>query len=199
MGPERRGIALDAGSEPLLFYLANSVAGVVALPGGAGHEATEIAAMTINPSLCAPFPFREKHLEVVKHPTTTAAFPDASFNFVLSTAAARRLYPQPLETSALDEIARLLKPGGVAAVIADVGLNVRAGERLQWPALEHAVSACRSLEMVGGAPDLTISASLLENPIDLESTVNVERSPHIVLQRGRTVWTQMSLFLQKTL
>ncbi len=95
-------------------------------------------------------------------------------------------------------MARVLKPGGVAAIMTELILTPDTDrEYYSWEELEALFLRHPVLRLVGGAPDLSISASLVENPVDLQHSRNIARSPHIVLKRGPMLWTSFSMFLQR--
>jgi arsenite methyltransferase len=53
---------------------------------------------------------------LVSQSAAEMAFPDATFNVILSNLCIHNLYDRPTRLRALDHIARVLKPGGIALI-----------------------------------------------------------------------------------
>lgn len=108
-------LAVGAGDERIVFWLANRVGRVVATDiygegEFAGREAT--ATMLTDPASHAPFPYRSDHLEVAYADARELPFPDSSFDVVFSLSAIEH-FGRPRDVArAAREMGRVLKPGG---------------------------------------------------------------------------------------
>ena len=115
-------LAIGAGDERMVFWLANRMARVVAtdiygLGGFADREAE--SSMLDNPAAHAPFPYREDHLEVHWMDARQLNFPDESFDVVFSLSSIEHFgSPRDIAQSAR-EMARVLRPGGHAFVVTE--------------------------------------------------------------------------------
>ena len=112
-------LAVGAGDERIVFWLANRLGRVVATDiYGEGefaeHEAT--ASMLEDPRAHAPFPYREERLDVRWMDARSLDFPDESFDVVFSLSSIEH-FGKPREIArASREIGRVLRPGGHAFV-----------------------------------------------------------------------------------
>lgn len=197
-GPDTASLAVGAGSETPLFHYANTLRRMVAtdLYNNPDHEGTP--AMLVNPAAFAPFPYRQDRLEVLRMPGDALDFPDATFDSVFCLSSIEHFGSRATQARALDEMARVLKPGGIACIITELILTDDAdAEYFRWEELDAMFLHHPRLRLVGGAPDLTISESLVAYPVDIEHTAHPNRSPHIVLRRGDMLWTSFSMFLER--
>ncbi|MDX3809688.1 MAG: glycosyltransferase [Bosea sp. (in: a-proteobacteria)] len=205
--PEAVGLAVGAGSEPPLYHYANTIRRMVAtdLYDNEGHEGTPL--MLREPERFAPFPYDRKRLEVLRMPGDTLDFCNNTYDFVFCLSSIEHFGSRETQRRSLDEMARVLKSGGVACIITELILTDHSDpEFFRWEELEDMFLHHPELELDGGAPDLSISESLLAFPVDLTDVVwplsssearRINRSPHIVLRRGDMLWTSFSMFLRK--
>jgi SAM-dependent methyltransferase len=115
-------LAVGAGTEPVLFWLANRVGRVVATDiYGQGEFAGREAAgsMLDDPSAFAPFPFREDRLEAHWMDARELDFPDGSFDAVYSLSSIEHFGSPADIARAAREIGRVLRPGGHAFVVTE--------------------------------------------------------------------------------
>jgi SAM-dependent methyltransferase len=114
-----RALAVGAGDERIVFWLANRVGRVVATDiYGEGqfaeHEAA--ASMLADPRAHAPFPYREDHLEVRWMDARELDFPDESFDVVFSLSSIEHFGSPSAVARAASEMGRVLAPGGHAFI-----------------------------------------------------------------------------------
>lgn len=116
---------VGAGTEPMLFWLANRCGRVVATDVyGRGRFASREAPgeMLADPAAFAPFQYRRDRLEVARMDARWLAFPDASFDAVVSFSSIEHFGgPRDIRRAAA-QIGRVLKPGGVAFVVTELFL-----------------------------------------------------------------------------
>ena len=116
---DTEALAVGAGNERILFWLANRVGRVVATDiYGAGHFAGQEAdqSMLENPAAHAPGPYREDRLEVLWMDGRELDFPDESFDVVFSISSLEHFGGGPEVARAAREVNRVLRPGGHAFI-----------------------------------------------------------------------------------
>jgi len=127
-----RILAVGAGDERIVFWLANRVGGVVAtdiygegdFAGGEGS-----ASMLANPSAHAPFPYREDRLEVLWMDGRKLDFPDESFDVVFSLSSIEHFGSPADIARAAAEIGRVLRRGGHAFVVTECLVRLHPRDR----------------------------------------------------------------------
>jgi SAM-dependent methyltransferase len=115
-------LAVGAGDERIVFWLANRVGRVVATDiygAGAFAEREAEASMLAEPRGHAPFPYREDRLEVRYMDGRTLEFPDASFDVVFSVSSIEHFGGPADIARAARELGRVLRPGGHAILITE--------------------------------------------------------------------------------
>jgi SAM-dependent methyltransferase len=196
--PEARAIAVGAGYESPLYYFANRIAMMVATDLYQDPEHEGKPEMLMTPERFAPFEYRRDHLEVHQMSGTDLRFADNSFDFAFCLSSIEHFGPRASQTRCLDEVARVLKPGGVFCCITELILT-RGHTHFEYFSFEELTQIFlkrQDYELVGGAPDYRISESMVRYPVD-PSQPGSRRSPHIVLRRGDMKWTSFSMFLRR--
>ena len=115
-------LAVGAGHEAPLFWLANRVGRIVATDiYGAGGFADREAdrSMLDDPASFAPYPYRRDRLEVRWMDARRLDVPDASFDFVFSLSSIEHFGGPGDIAQAASEIGRVLRPGGHACVVTE--------------------------------------------------------------------------------
>jgi SAM-dependent methyltransferase len=114
---------VGAGSEPILYWLANRARRVVATDiygRGSFGEREAVASMLADPKAHAPYPYPEDRLEVRDMDARALEFEDASFDAVVSFSSIEHFGgPEDIARSAR-EIGRVLRPGGHAFIVTEV-------------------------------------------------------------------------------
>ncbi len=119
-------LAVGAGHETVLFWLANRIGRVVATDiygegSFAGREAD--ATMLDDPRSFSPYPYREDRLEVRHMDARKLDFPDESFDVVFSLSSIEHFGRPDGVVEASREIGRVLRPGGVAFIATECFLR----------------------------------------------------------------------------
>ena len=115
-------IAIGAGDERMVFWLANRIGRVVATDiygEGAFAEREATASMLTEPAAHAPFPYREDRLEVQYADARELPFADESFDVAFSLSSIEHFGGPADIARAAREMARVLKPGGHAFVVTE--------------------------------------------------------------------------------
>lgn len=132
-------LAIAAGTEAPLYWLANRVGRIVATDiYGQGDFAEREASsgMLRDPAAFAPYPFREDRLEVRSMDALDLQFPDRSFDIVYSLSSIEH-FGGPSETArAAREMARVLRPGGHAILTTECLLGRHV---LDLPLVNYAI------------------------------------------------------------
>ena len=122
MSEETSALAVGAGDERIVFWLANRLGRVVATDiYGQGEFAGREAApsMLEDPAAHAPFPYREDRLEVRWMDARRLEFPDESFDVVFSLSSFEHFGMPGDIAQAARELGRVLRPGGHAFVVTE--------------------------------------------------------------------------------
>ncbi|MEA2426054.1 MAG: hypothetical protein QOH13_2464 [Thermoleophilaceae bacterium] len=122
MGEQTEALAVGAGDERIVFWLANRLGRVVATDiYGQGDFAGREAApsMLDDPVAHAPFPYREDRLEVRWMDARRLEFPDDSFDVVFSLSSFEHFGGPADVAAAARELGRVLRPGGHAFVVTE--------------------------------------------------------------------------------
>jgi ubiquinone/menaquinone biosynthesis C-methylase UbiE len=117
-------LAVGAGREAILFWLANRVGRIVATDiygeGEFGTDDREAGvSMLRDASAHAPFPYRADRLEVLQMDARHLDFADASFDVVYSLSSIEHFGSPADIRKAAQEIGRVLRPGGYAVVVTE--------------------------------------------------------------------------------
>jgi SAM-dependent methyltransferase len=192
-------LSVGAGHELVLFWLANHVGRVVAtdLYEGVwqdvqGREGDP--GVLRRPADYAPFPYRRDHLTFLRMDGRALAFKGASFDIVYSLSSIEHFGGLAGALATVQEMARVLRPGGVAVVATEYviagpshpetfqpaeirELVDRSGLRLVEPLDEHVY---RRYEYT--------AVDLYQNPY---------QTPHMVVRFNDTVFTTVMMFLRK--
>jgi SAM-dependent methyltransferase len=136
---DAEALAVAAGHEEPLFWLANRIARVVATDiYGAGSFARREAdaSMLSDPSAFAPYAYRESHLEVRNMNALELEFPDASFDIVYSLSSIEHFGGPHEVKRAAAEMSRVLRPGGYLVIVTECLIERHP---LDWPPLQVAI------------------------------------------------------------
>jgi len=132
-------LAVGAGHEEPLFWLANRVSRVVAtdIYGEGGFAAGEAKrTMLDDPASFAPYPYRRERLEVRWMDARRLDFPEGAFDLVFSLSSIEHFGGPADIARAAAEIGRVLKPGGHAFVVTECFARTNA---LDSPLVQTAI------------------------------------------------------------
>jgi SAM-dependent methyltransferase len=201
LGPQARVLGVGAGHERVLFYLANRSALTVAtdLYEGAFVDGVDTSAdpgFLSDPARYAPFPFRHDHLTVMQADGLALPFDPGSFDVVYSLSSIEHFGGHDAATIAMREMARVLRPGGIACVATELVLAGGPHHEFFTPdELQHHVVDESGLVLVERLHAKPLPQELIDNPIWLDG--DLQGMPHLVLGRGDLRWTSVILFLRK--
>lgn len=219
---ETEALAVGAGDERAVFWMANHVGRVVAtdIYGEGEFADTEgSASMLADPRSHAPFAYREEHLEVRWMDGRDLDYPDASFDVVFSLSSIEHFGTTRDIARAAKEMGRVLRPGGHAFIttecyVTQSPLNTVPVDLAIKIASAGRVRSRASLHRRGGVDALTlrevkrhiISASGLRlmQPLDLaispgsfENIARAHRDGRVEPESGR-LWPHIVLEFRRS-
>jgi SAM-dependent methyltransferase len=199
LGEDARVISVGAGHESLLYWLANHVHLVVATDmyegrweSGGAREGD--ARVVERPEEFAPFPYRRERLVFLKMDGRLLAFQDASFDIAYSLSSIEHFGGISGARAAVEEMARVLRPGGVLALATEWQLDGPDHPEVFRPAQVRALIDRPGLRLVEDIDGRVYNRYRAE-PIDLRR--NPYQTPHMLVRDGETVFTSVMVFLRK--
>lgn len=197
--PDASVVSIGAGHEQVLYWLANHVRRVVATDMYEGAWQDERAregdpTVLTDPDRYAPFPYRRECLEFMRMDGRDLTFPDGSFDIAYSLSSIEHFGGFDGAARTMQEMARVLKPGGVLAVATEYVLSGPPNHETFLPSDIHAL--IRESRLTPVEPiDEAVYRRYETRPVMLQ--VNPYESPHMVVQIDDTVFTSVMVFLRK--
>ena len=201
LGPETTVLGVGAGHERVLYYLANRTRLTVATDLYGGHfvdtPGQEAAPdFLADPARYAPFPYRTDRLLPMPANGLHLPFADETFDVVYSLSSIEHFGGHEMAAVAMREKARVLKPGGIAAVATELVLEGPGTEELfARDLLDKCVVNASSLVPLEAIDEEPPPRELFADPVRIDE--NIDRHPHIVMGMGDTRWTSVMVFLRK--
>ncbi len=196
--PSARALGVAAGHEPVIYWLANRVAQVYAtdLYSGrfAGHEATPDVMQ--DPDKYAPYPYPRERVHFFPMSGSDIAFGDATIDLIFSFCSIEHFGSRENSRRSLQEMARVLRPGGIAAVSTEVLLNDSPPQPeifAPWELYEELI-APSGLLLIGDIAPANL-APFCADPVDVHNPFVAK--PTFVLRDNDLLFTSVMLFLQK--
>lgn len=205
--PDAKGIGVGAGREAIIFYLADQVGEVLATDlygmndewiSNQGAEAP--AEILQDAKRFCPRSFDESRVRFEVADGTALPYEDNSFDFCFSLSSIEHFGGHEASRKAVQEMGRVLKPGGVAAV---------ATEYILLPELTHPeyfnkaeveeylINVGDSLKLVDGISwDLPPVEYLIDQMVISTEAVH-RRRRGVIVTNGYCQWTSIMLFYQK--
>jgi len=199
-----QNVALDvgAGREDLLYYFANEIKKIYGTDLYEDEPSDEkyVTApkdMLTDPKKYAPFPYKEENLIIMKMDGRNLDFDDNYFDFVFSISSIEHFGSHEGSMESMKEIGRVLKVGGVAAIVTECVLNNKTHHEYFTPKeLDSFLIKPSKLELI--EPIKFQQPSLepyIEKPLKLPQEAN--SFPHFVLDSNGTIFTSVMMFLKK--
>jgi SAM-dependent methyltransferase len=200
-----RGLGVGAGRECLIFYFADHIREVVALDlygntqwsSSGGREASEEVLQ--NPERFNPRAVDLGNIRFANCSGTDIKEPTASFDFCWSMSSIEHFGGHQAAATAMQEMARVTKPGGIVAV---------ATEYLLLPEYTHdeffnqgnvqryLIESVPELELMSDIKWDTLTPEYLIDSIVVPQGVDRLRR-HVVLNDGMVQWTSIMLFFRR--
>ena len=208
------GLSVGAGHEAIVYHLTNRCRWVFAtdIYGSGGFTHVEGSSlMLVDPDLYAPYPYRRNRLTVSYMDALDLRFEDETFDFVVSFGSIEHFGGIGAAGRSLAEAARVLKPGGVAAVTTEFAID--GGPHASLPDLElftaetipHLLALAPSLSPIDGM-DLAVPDNSAAPVIELGAELGRIQAgdqtyPHVRMRvadgANRRLFTSISLALRK--
>lgn len=198
-------LGIGAGREPVIFWLSDRIAQVVAtdLYGNetwSTNVAAEASAEVLsNSAKFCPRPFDANKVRFEIADGTQLPYADNSFDLIWSLSSIEHFGGHEAAAKAVCEMARVLKPNGVACI---------ATEYLLLDEYNHAEFFNKSqveTYLIRASPELSLVDEISWTHPPLEFLIDSIKFPegidrrrrHIVLNSGDVQWTSIILFLRK--
>jgi SAM-dependent methyltransferase len=197
--PEASVLSVGAGHEHVLYWLANHVGRVVAtdLYEGVWQDVQAQegdAGVLRRPEAYAPFPYRTDRLTFLKMDGRRLAFRSETFDVAYSLSSIEHFGGLDGACDTLDEMARVLKPGGLIAIATEYVLSGPPHDETFQP---------RELAALIDRPGLRLVQPIDDRVYDryeyaaIDLYANPYQTPHMVVRFDDTVFTTVMVFLQK--
>lgn len=199
--PENTGIAIGAGREQILYYLAYKVRKIVGIDLYEGNYlgCEDEPDIPENPQKYAPFHYPENHLELKQMDALDLKYPDNTFDFVLSASSIEHFGTLEEIERSIQEMNRVLKPGGACVVTSEIKLNRLCGgvpHTRIFDIREFIDLFTRNgFEMNENELDVKIEDHFFNNWVKCPQ--EVFKLPHVILRFLRSVFTSLSLAFVK--
>ena len=194
-------LSVGAGHEAILYWLANHVGSVIATDmyeegrwDSVGIREGD-ARVIERPQDYATFPYREDRLVFLKMDGRHLGFRSDTFDVAYSLSSIEHFGGLAGAQAAVDEMARVLKPGGLLVLATEYMLAGTPHAEVFQPAEVHALVSRPGLRLVQPI-DEQVYQRYEYAVVDLYK--NRFQTPHMVVRMGETVFTTVMVFLEKT-
>jgi SAM-dependent methyltransferase len=201
--PDALGLSVGAGIEWPLFYLADRVRRVDAIDfySLGSHAKDRDPRNPEHAAQLAPFPYRREGLVFQTMDALDLQFEKDTFDFVFTFSSIEHFGGHAGAILAMQEIARVLKPGGVAVIATETVLNGAPHPEFFKPEdVEPVFVGGSGLELVEPL-DLHVDAELISSPVpfDVPPGFQGDTGPHTSVSIGGVTFTSIEFFLRKPL
>jgi SAM-dependent methyltransferase len=193
-------LSVGAGHEAVLYWLANHVGAVVGTDMYEEGRWSSVgiregdAGVIARPQDYAPFPYREERLVFLKMDGRHLGFRSGTFDIAYSLSSIEHFGGLTGAQAAVDEMVRVLKPGGILVLATEYMLAGTPHEEVFQPADVHALISRPGLRLVQPI-DEQVYRRYEYSVVDLYK--NRFQAPHMVVRMGETVFTTVMMFLEK--
>jgi SAM-dependent methyltransferase len=203
--PGARAIGVGVGREPVIFYLADRIAQVVATDlydnaEWAGKNGREASIELVNQAkLAAPKGVDFTKIRFENQDGTALTYDDNSFDFAWSLSSIEHFGGHNGARKAMLEMQRVVRPGGIVAVATELLLldDLCHPEYFTKAELQSILIApCRNLELVDEINYDTLPSEFLIDQIVMPQGAD-RRRRHVVLNDGAVQWTSVLFFARK--
>jgi SAM-dependent methyltransferase len=196
---DARVLSVGAGHEAPLYWLANRVRLVVATDmydtswrdAWAGEGDARVLA---KPADYAPFPYREDALVFLRMDGRRLAFRTATFDIVYSLSSIEHFGGLGGAIEAMDDMARVLRPGGVLVLATEYCLSGPPHHEAFQPAEVAQLLSRPGLRLIEPL-DERVHARYEMAAVDILR--NPYQTPHMAVRDGDTVFTSVVAFLER--
>ena len=195
-----RVVSVGAGHEAVLYWLANRVGRVIATDMYEGvwqdvQSREGDAGVLHAPRDYAPFPYREDRLLFLQMDGLALGIRSGAADVAYSLSSVEHFGGVAGARRAVDEMARVLRPGGVLALATEYVISGPPHEETFSPAEFDELLARPGLSLVGTF-DRSVYSRYEYAAVDLYR--NPHQTPHMVVRFNDTVFTTAFVFMRKT-
>lgn len=197
--PDAECLGIGAGVEWPLFYLANRVKRVVATDMYSRDAGFDKLDPTVpeNAARLAPFPYRQESLTFERMDALDLRYPDNTFDFVFSFSSVEHFGGHAGAILSMQEIGRVLKPNGVAAIATELIIDEGKHPEFFYPEeIEPLFVDATGLTPVEPF-DLSIDDEMIARPVIFEPGYLGYTGPHTSVKAGNVTFTSIEFFLRK--
>jgi SAM-dependent methyltransferase len=192
-------ISVGAGHEPVLYWLANRVQSIVATDLYQGKWRSDGAregdeGVLDKPEDYAPFAYRRDRLTFNRMDGRHLEFDSGTFDVAYSLSSIEHFGGVAGARDAIDEMARVVKPGGLVVVATEYILSGPPHEEAFQPTDVRALFDRPRLRLVEPI-DERVYQRYEYVAVDLRR--NPHQTPHMVVRDGDTVFTSVMVFLER--
>ena len=202
--PDYRALGVGAGRESVIYYLADHIAEVTATDlygeaawSSAGGKEADLRLLEKSKAHCPPTVDFSK-IRFENQNGTKLTYAENTFDFAWSLSSIEHFGGHGAARKAMQEMARVVRPGGIVAVATEMLLL----EEYKHPEyftrselLSELIDPCDNLELVGPINFHTLPYEFLLDTIVVPAGVD-RRRRHVVLNDGQVQWTSILLFLR---
>ncbi|MEN8222008.1 MAG: class I SAM-dependent methyltransferase [Acidobacteriota bacterium] len=195
--PENKGLAIAAGREQIMYYLAHKISKMVGIDLYEGNYIGGEDEMDIpeNPEKYAPFLYPEENLELIKMNALDLELKDNSFDFLFSASSIEHFGDSENIIKSLREMYRVLRPGGAAVITTEIRLN-RLACNIPNTRIFKVPDLLNMIEEAGfiisrDEIDIKPEGHYLDNWVKLPE--EVYKYPHVILRFFRSIFTSLSI------
>jgi len=196
---QTRIVSVGAGHEAILYWLANHVRQVIATDMYEGVwqnvQSREGDAGVIHaPREYAPFPYREDRLVFLQMDAMRLGIRTGVMDVAYSLSSIEHFGGVDGAARAIDEMARVVRPGGIVAIATEYVIDGPPHEETFMPS-EFDVLLDRPGLSVVGAFDRAVYSRYEYSAVDLYG--NPHQTPHMVVRFNDTVFTTAFVFFRR--
>lgn len=193
-----RGLSVAAGTERILFYLANYVERIVAtdIYGKSTFAANEAdPTFLVTPERYAPYEYSKERLFVRSMNALSLGFAENTFDFAFCMSSIEHFGGVRNAARALQEMGRVVRPGGLIIATTDCSLNGQTTDQIFSSQNIAKLVRLSGLQLVEPI-DYSMSQQSVQHQLDfLKDDLSV--TPHINLRYLGSVFTSICLVFQK--
>jgi SAM-dependent methyltransferase len=201
LGRDKAVLGVGSGHEPVLYYLANRSGVTIGTDLYTGDFAASAAReadpdFLHDPAKFAPFIYDRRRLFALPADGCKLPFRDGCFDTVYSLSSIEHFGGHERAGQAMQEMSRVLVPGGIACVATELVLE--GGAHPAYFTLEHLyqyVVHSTDMRLVEPLTDVRPPQEFIDDPVRLPE--EYLKTPHLVLQEGEWKFTSVCLFMRK--
>ena len=194
-------LSVGAGHEPLLYLLTHRIKKIIGIDL---YESSFFGGEDDNDTVdsiekYAPFPYNSENIELKRMDALDLLFADNTFDFIFCISSLEHFGSLKSMQKSVDEMYRVLKPGGCAVITTELRLN-----RLGGIIPGARIFTLNQLLSMFASSGFTLQSEKIDNRIEEEYFQQTRKlpeealqRPHIFLRFFRTIFTSINLVFIK--